>query len=132
MFLAEARALGIVDKLITGPLWRLIEKSESILQLNPHLFHLKWESSRLCKDASTILNGETIYQENVVEHHRDEVFDKIFWSTTESFDLLTQQCLEVLMHGVLMVLERQCADQLPGGKYWNPSDKVLELSKMYL
>ena len=127
--MAESRALGIIDKLITGPLWRLIEKTESILSLNPHLFDLKWQLSKFCKDASAIMNGETIFGENVVEHHRDEVFDKLFQSTTESFDLLTQQCLEVLLHGVLMVLERQCADQLPGGKYWNPSDQLLKMSK---
>ena len=35
IYLAEIRALGIIDKIITGPLWRLFEKKGSILSLNP-------------------------------------------------------------------------------------------------
>ena len=53
---------------------------------------------------------------------RDKLYDKLFESTTDSFDILTQQCLEVLFHAILIILERQCVDQLPGGKYWNPND----------
>ena len=32
---AGVHALGIIDKLITGPFWGLIEKKGSILDLNP-------------------------------------------------------------------------------------------------
>ena len=31
----------------------------------------------------------------------------------------------MLMHAVLIIIERQCADQLPGGKYWNPSPSMI-------
>ena len=37
------------------------------------------------------------------------------------FDTLTQQALEVVFHAIL---ERQCADQLPGGRYWNPDENI--------
>ena len=55
LFLSEVRALGIVDKLVTGPLWRLIEASNNILSLNPHLFDLKMQLSQFCNDSSSIL-----------------------------------------------------------------------------
>lgn len=40
------------------------------------------------------------------------------------FDTLTQQALEVVFHAILIILERQCADQLPGGRYWNPDENI--------
>ena len=38
---AGVRALGIIDKLITGPFWRLIEKKGSTLHLTPFLTQMK-------------------------------------------------------------------------------------------
>ena len=38
LFLAECRALGIVDKILTGPLWRIIEEKKIILEMNTVLF----------------------------------------------------------------------------------------------
>ena len=46
----------------------------------------------------------------------------------DEFDVLTQQCLEVVFHAILIILERQCSDQLPGGKYWNPTENVQNLA----
>ena len=40
-----------------------------------------------------------------------------------------QQPLEVISHVFLIILERQCADQLSEGKYWLPSDLIRDLSK---
>ncbi|XP_065669266.1 uncharacterized protein LOC136088717 [Hydra vulgaris] len=34
VFIVEVRALGIIDKLLTGPMWRIIESLDSILLLN--------------------------------------------------------------------------------------------------
>ena len=39
-------------------------------------------------------------------------------------NILTQQVLEVICHSLLVVLERQSADQLPGGKHWHSSDNI--------
>ena len=41
IFVAELKALGIIDKLLTGPLWRLIEEKTTILELNSYIFRLK-------------------------------------------------------------------------------------------
>ena len=30
----------------------------------------------------------------------------------------------MICHSLLVVLERQSGDQLPGGKYWDPSDNI--------
>ena len=46
-----------------------------------------------------------------------------------SFDTLTQQALEMCMYSLLLVLERLSHDQLPGGKYFSPSDSVKKTCK---
>ena len=40
-YLAGIRALGIIDKVITGPYWRLLEKEGGIYNLNTHLHQMK-------------------------------------------------------------------------------------------
>ena len=116
VFLAEARALGIVDKLVTGPLWRIIEDRKNILEINPFLFRLKLKLSDLCKDASPIFSdNHNLFNSNEIVLHRDELYEKLFENTNDTeFDVLTQQALEIIFHALLIILERQCVDQLPG------------------
>ena len=40
------------------------------------------------------------------------VFAKLFADVNEDFDIMTQQVLEVIFHDFLIILERQCVDQL--------------------
>ena len=55
------------------------------------------------------------------------VYTKLFECTqNDEFDSLTVQLLEIIFYVILVILECQCADQLPGVKYWNPSNSVSE------
>ena len=67
--LASKITIGIIDKLFTGPLWRLIENTDSILSLNPFLFRLKMKLSEFCNDATNLRVGSTIFNESDIEHH---------------------------------------------------------------
>ena len=114
--LAELRALGIIDILITGPFWRVFNAADSILDLNSTLLTMKQSFESWCDDASLLMEGEPLFQETQV--HKDEIYDALFKTTGDAkFDSLTQQALEMLMHGLLLILEKQAQDQLPGGKY---------------
>jgi E1A/CREB-binding protein len=125
LFLAESRALGIFDKLITGPLWRLIEENKNILSMNKFLFRLKMKLSDLCKDASSMLNQTPVFDPRDVKIHKDKLYEKLFEETGNiEFDVLVQQSLEIISHAFLIILERQAIDQLPGGKYWNSDDRI--------
>ena len=93
------------------------------------MFHLKLKLSDFCKDSSSILSGEiNIFgdDDEVIDlHHRDELYVKLFEDSGDcEFEVLTQQALEVIFHAILIILERQCIDQLPGGDYWHASDKI--------
>ncbi|XP_065647261.1 uncharacterized protein LOC136077007 isoform X2 [Hydra vulgaris] len=108
-------------------MWRIIESLDSILFLNPYLLRLKVRLSSLCIDASSLLfaNGKIFEDTNLL--HQDVVYTKLFECTqNDEFDSLTVQSLEIIFHSILVILERQCADQLSGGKYWNPSNSVSE------
>lgn len=123
LFTAELRALGIIDKFLTGPLWRLIESKKSILDLIVHLFHLKIKIDELGKDASPLLNQQLILPELPI--HTDCLYEKLFEDNDDvDFDVMTQQALEIILLGILVILEKQCVDQLPGGKYWNADDNI--------
>ncbi|XP_035673217.1 uncharacterized protein LOC118413793 [Branchiostoma floridae] len=50
-------------------------------------------------------------------------------SEDEELDLLTQQALEVVCAAILILLERQAEEQLPGGKYWQPSEAEQQKSQ---
>ena len=117
-FLAGVRALGIIDKIITGPLWRRIEAVESILKVNNDLFQLKLSLEEGCKDATELMQGNGPFPESII--HKDDLYEQLFGeSGDEELDCLTQESLEILCHALLLILERQAADQLPGGKYWS-------------
>ena len=121
--LAELRALGIIDKLITGPFWRIVNQADNILDLNTPLLKMKQSFERWREDTSPLMDGEPLFEENDVPVHKDAIYDALFEATEDTdFDSLTQQALEMLMHGRILILERQAQDQLPGGKYSNPSE----------
>ena len=127
---AGVRSLGIINKLITGPFWRLIEKKGSILELNPHFLQMKNKLEVWGIDASPLLRGEPMFDPKNVELHCDKIWDQLFMQTENvSFHTLTQQALEMCMHSLLLVLERLSHDQLPGGKYFLPSDSVKKIAK---
>lgn len=123
-FLAGTRALGIIGKTVTGPFWRLLNNMD-ILGLNEHLLTMKIQFNRWSQDASSILEGESLFNEELVQMHVDDQYEELFRdSSDEDFQIMTQQALELMMASMLIVLERQAVDQLPGGKYWNPSEHL--------
>ncbi|KAJ8353653.1 hypothetical protein SKAU_G00212200 [Synaphobranchus kaupii] len=126
VFLAGVRALGIIDKTVTGPFWRLLNTPETnILSLNQHLLTMRIQLQRWSKHASSLLEGEPLFSPDIAEQHQDILFEELFReSADEEFQVLTQQALELVMSAMQILLERQAADQLPGGKYWDPSAQI--------
>ncbi|KAJ8352067.1 hypothetical protein SKAU_G00235430 [Synaphobranchus kaupii] len=78
-YLAGVRALGIIGKTVTGPFWRLLSRSGSnILSLNDHLLNMMIHFERWSKDASSLLEGETLFNEDLVERHKDLLYEDLF------------------------------------------------------
>ncbi|XP_062619841.1 uncharacterized protein LOC134281392 [Saccostrea cucullata] len=118
-YISSIRALGIIDKMITGPLWKLIESVENVLALNPYLLILRDKLSELCGDASPLLKGEPIFPDVAIK--RDQIYESLFSETDDPvIETYSQMALELALGGMLLILERQAKDQLPGGKFFDP------------
>ena len=125
VFLAGVRALGIIDQIVTGPYWRLLEQEGCIYDTNEHLLHMKQAMEQWATDASPVLNQTALFDEDKVKINKDDIYDALFAETDPVLESLTQLALEVLFSSLLIILERQAQDNLPGGKYWNPSKKSI-------
>lgn len=132
VYIAGIRALGLIDKIITGPLWRIIETVPCVLSLNTYLHQLKLNLESWSKDASPLLSGETVFGESESEIHKDCIYEALTAPSEDPMtEAYTQMALEICLGSMLIILERQAKDQLPGGKYWNlESSKVQLLSSV--
>ncbi|MES9884866.1 MAG: hypothetical protein ABW185_28810 [Sedimenticola sp.] len=120
VYVSGIRALGIIDKVVTGPLWRLIEAAPNVLALNNHLHQVKMQLEQWAQDASHVLSGVSLFDEDEVSITKDAVYDSLFApSENLVLETYTQMALELCFGGMLLILERQAKDQLPGGRYWD-------------
>jgi E1A/CREB-binding protein len=125
VYKAGIRALGLIDKVVTGPFWRLIETVPNVLALNTHLHQLKIHLEAWSKDASPVLAGEYVFSEEHVQIKKDSVYESLVAPSEDPvFESYTQMALELCFAGMLLILERQAKDQLPGRRYWNLNEQV--------
>ncbi|XP_063962848.1 uncharacterized protein LOC135155998 [Lytechinus pictus] len=117
---AELRALGIVHKIITEPFWTAVKTARNILELNDVLHHLQLKLTAWKDGGADMLSGMSAV--TGISPVKDSVYDKLF-SDEEDADkhAICVQALELICCAILQILERQCKDHLPGGKYWKPS-----------
>lgn len=127
--ISSIRALGIIDKLVTGPFWKLIESVENVLSLNPYLLILKDKISELCRDTSPLLRGETIFPD--IPINNDQIYVSLFSETDDPvIETYTQMALELALGGMLLILKRQVKDLLPGGKANTCSER--DFAQLYM
>ncbi len=125
VFVAGARALGIIGKLITGPLMRYIYGSGgNILELNPILQKLHTTLKMSLKMHLRYFKQMQLFDEELVSIKKDEIYKCLFMQQDEEMEILTQQALELICAGMLVTLERQAEEQLDGGSLSNPSDNL--------
>jgi E1A/CREB-binding protein len=121
IYIAEVRALGIIDKLITAPMWRLFESEGGILSINPYLKTALEKLQSWGNDASPIFEGDQLFMD--IQINKDDIYESLFADADPELDSLTQMCIELLTHSIMLILDRQAKDQLPGGKYSNPTEE---------
>ena len=72
VFLAGARAMGIFNKLVTAPLWNILESEGSILDVNDDLLQMKQVLIHWTNDGSEPLSGARMFPESKVDIKTDE------------------------------------------------------------
>lgn len=121
-FVAGCRALGLINKVITGPLWRVVESSDvTILEMNSYFGILIRKLDTWSQDASILLQG---HAELYVDYppNKDEIWNHLI--TPTEFDHVTQEVLEVLCHSFSALLSRLVEDHLPGGTHYAPNAQL--------
>ena len=129
IYLAGFRALGIFNKLISGPLFRLVEEEGHIFALNNVWLQLKLILYQCSQNASVLMEGDCLLPGGRLT--TDVIYDDLFRDTGDvEFDVLTQECLEMMCCGCSVLVSRQLGDQLPGGKFQIPSPDGMDETQL--
>ena len=73
-YLCACKALGLVIKLCTGPIWRLLQSGIPITRMSAYYWHMLQKFNEWSSDASGLLNGTERLFENV-DVHNDRIMD---------------------------------------------------------
>ena len=128
IYLVGCRALGFINKFVTGPLWRLFVKVENVLLLNEYYQEMEKRFLELSKDASEFLKGNVIFFQDSSLISKDEVYKKLL-QPSEEFDESTKQLLELLFASFSIITKRMLHDHLNDGKYDKPSSNLISEAK---
>ena len=126
-YLAGCRALGPINKVVTGPLWRLLESSDiSITEMNDYYQILVSRVEEWSVDASKLLHGEAVlYPE--FSPSEDAIWHCLI--TPSESDSTTQEILQIIFHAFSVLLARLLSDHLPGGIHDNPCTQLQRETK---
>ena len=121
--IAGCRALGLIDKIITGPLWRKLEESSiSVLEMGSTYCELKDKLDLWSSDSFSLLDGTARCIEGIAIHS-DEVWDTLIQSN--STDKMTLELLQLLCNTFSVTTQRLLIDHLPNGIYYNVTNEEL-------
>ena len=124
VLVAGCRAMGIISKTITGPLWRLMESKVNIAKLSKAYQEMDKAFQRWSNDTSVLITREETVEP---EHARiDRVTDELF-KECES-DVIVMELLQMLMKAFHLTAARLLGDHLEG-EYADPSSQTVRETK---
>ena len=110
-FLSGCRALGLINKFVTGPLWRLFESGIHILDMNKHYQKMCDLFLELSVDSSKFISGDISFFDNV-DIHKDATFYSLI-EPSEFFDPSTKAMNYCLVPYPLSHVESSQIQSLP-------------------
>ena len=120
VYLAGCKALGLINKLLTGPLWRVLESKMSILDMNEVYTCMRDQFKVWSEDASSFLEGQTaLFDDTTIKH--GEILDDLLMENSNN--AIVQELLQVLFKSFYILCERLLVDHLPGGVHDKPSEE---------
>nr|XP_054753364.1 uncharacterized protein LOC129259117 [Lytechinus pictus] len=120
-FIAGARALGLIDKVVTGPLWRTINEKGHIADMNDRYRVIHQGFSRWSDDSSQFMRGKDILFDDI-DIKKDEIYHSLVQVNPE-LDEMTKQILELVFLTFCQVTEKMLADHLPSGSHTAMNEK---------
>ena len=110
------RALGLIEKQITGPLWRIMEKEKCVLNMSKHCQDLLFYFEKWAEDCSSFLmNNETFCDRSFISE--DICFDSLNVQASDEEQKMVKQCLEIIFGGFVVVSRRMLHSHLKEGVF---------------
>ena len=123
LHVAGCRALGLIDKIVTGPLWRQLQESaSSILKMGDIYCKMKDKFDLWSDDPHGVVEGTAILVDGMIVH-QDDVWSAL--CSSNDTDVLTQEILQLLFCAFSRTTQRLLLDHLPGGVYYSCEDTVI-------
>ena len=110
--IAGCKALGLIDKHVTGPLWRLLESDVHVLDVPQHYATLKtfFETTTETSIDMHSMTGELIpFEGNLVK--KDSIWQSLI--APSSHDSITRHMLLSLFKAFTLLLDRVLTDLVP-------------------
>ena len=114
------KALGLIHKLVTGPLWRKLSAEKTALDMTSHYQHMVECFTKWCNNCDAFLKGEESLFKDLV--HKDDLYHSLI-KPFEQDEAMVKPLLEIIFSGFLSVSNRMLHDHLHG-EYKNPSAEV--------
>ena len=124
---AGCKALGIINKVITGPLWRVLESKDiTILDMNQRFQTLLSRLNEWSVDASSVMSGDAVVFTDFPPTV-DSIHTSLF--APSDYDDTVEEILCVLFSAFSSLLTRLVADHLPSGEYDAAKEALTEETK---
>ena len=126
-FVAGLKALGLVSKFITSPLWNLLEsRAVSITEMNNHYLQLSTFLADASENVELFMKGEMTLYANFLAN-KDQVYNALI--ADSEYDDDVHVILRVLLPALKKVVCHVYKDHLPGGRYETVDDVTAEQSQ---
>jgi len=127
-FVAGVKALGLIYKFVTCPLWSLLEnRNISIIDMNAKYLELVTFLDDASKNVPQFMRGEIFPFGDDTYVEKGPIFDAFLEPC--AYDNTVDMILQVLLPALCKLSRRLFHDHLPGGKIHNLSDEVKEKVK---
>ncbi|WAR11353.1 hypothetical protein MAR_025533 [Mya arenaria] len=129
LYLAGAKAHGLISKFSLSPLWRFIEAPGHILDMkttfNTHINFLERAASDQSMTEHFITGEVSPFETEVNE--KDVVMKKLI--ENHRVDEIVMPLMQNIFIAIKQLLQRMIPEHLQGGKCWEPSDELRKTTK---
>ena len=124
-FIAGCKALGLVCKLITSPLWNLIERKDiHIMDMNQYYLQLTNFLADAANNIDDFMTGKLLPfgQDSYIKE--DKIYEELTSQSEHDADTCT--ILSVVITAIAKLTKAHFKDHLPGGLHENPTNEMRE------
>ena len=126
-FRVACQALGLIDKYVTGPLWRMMVKEKEVLNMSKHYQKMYTFFNDCFLDATPFLEGKNSLFPDLVGED-DRLASLLCFDYGPNVELMLKQCLELIFGGFVSISKKMPKDHLHGGNYASPDESLCQES----